>query len=253
MTELLQAHNLHWSAGGNHIVNDVSLSVSTGETLGIVGPNGSGKTSLLRLLAGLTKPDRGTVFIDGADAASMNRKQMALRMAYVEQLGHTELELKVRDVIALGRVPHQKSWMSPGSTGTEVIDRAAESTGVTHLLNRAWSKLSGGERQRTHIARALAQETPMILLDEPTNHLDISHQLEILRLTRNSEATAVTVLHDLNLAAMFCDRIIVMSGGQVVAEGTPSAVLTEELLHDVFLVHTRITHDDGLPHIRFLI
>lgn len=253
MTDLLKAEGLHWSAGGNHIVNDVSLSVAAGETLGIVGPNGSGKTSLLRLLAGLTKPDRGSVFITGSDASSMNRKQMALRMAYVEQLGHTELELKVRDVIALGRVPHQKSWMAPGSASSEVIERAAESTGVTHLLNRSWSKLSGGERQRTHIARALAQQTPLILLDEPTNHLDISHQLEILRLTRNSEATAAIVLHDLNLAAMFCDRIIVMSAGQVVAEGTPSAVLTEELLHDVFLVPTHITHNNGLPHIRFLI
>ncbi|MDN6552784.1 MAG: ABC transporter ATP-binding protein [Corynebacterium flavescens] len=256
-TALLQANNLHWSINGRDIVNDVSISVAPGTMLGIVGPNGSGKTSLLRMLAGLNSPSSGEVQISGSALSSLRRKEIARRLAYVEQIAHTEMDLNVRDVVGLGRLPHHRSWRSlPAVCAADapIIDEVAAHTGISELLDRSWTQLSGGERQHAQIARALAQDAPVILLDEPTNHLDISHQLDILRLVQESEAAAVVVLHDLNLASMFCDHIHVMRDGRTVAEGAPDSVLNQDLIADVFSVSPVISEtESGRPAIRYLL
>lgn len=244
--------NITVSVGGATILDDVSIAAGAGEKVGIIGPNGSGKTTLMRVLSGLLSPDDGTATIGDDDASKLPRRDVAKRLAVVEQSGGVPWDLSVRDIIGLGRIPHHPSWRGPGPRDREIIDAAARSTNVEHLLGRRWRELSGGERQRCSIARAFTQETPALILDEPTNHLDIRHRLEVLDLVRSSPTTAVLVLHDLNLAAMFCDRIIVLHGGRVVADGGPQSVLTRDLIESVFGVTAVIGAENGRPTVCFL-
>ncbi|MFR9728377.1 ABC transporter ATP-binding protein [Saccharopolyspora sp. MS10] len=246
------AHEVSWSAGGALVLDGVRLTVGEGRTAGLLGPNGSGKSSLLRLLAGLRRPASGAVTLGGRETAGWPRRELARRVAVVEQQVGTEVDLTVAEVVALGRIPHRSGWGGPHPADAEVVDRALAQTGLTGFAHRRWHGLSGGERQRAQIARALAQEPSELLLDEPTNHLDIAHQLELLALVRRLPVTAVLALHDLNLAGMFCDELAVLSGGRVVAAGTPAEVLTEQLISEVYGVRCSVSEVDGHPHVRFL-
>jgi iron complex transport system ATP-binding protein len=246
----LHAQDLSWTRGGNLVVDTVTVRPEPGQTVGLLGPNGSGKSSLLRLLAGVSRPDRGSVTLDGTPVHRLGRRPLARRIAMVGQHAHTEVDITVRDVVRLGRIPHRDVF---GQDGDEeaAIDRALRDTGLTGHAHRYWSTLSGGERQRTQIARALAQEPGELLLDEPTNHLDIAHQLDILDLVTRLPLTTVVALHDLNLAAMFCDYLLVLDRGRVAAHGTPAETLTERLVRDVYGVAATITVDDGVPVVRY--
>jgi iron complex transport system ATP-binding protein len=250
----LQTRHVRWSAGGTVIVDDVSVQVAQGSTLGLLGPNGSGKSSLLRLLAGLRSPAAGAVLLDGTNLADWGRREVARRVAVVEQEVTTELDLTVAEVVALGRTPHRSMWGGVGERDSAAVDRALERAGLTRLSHRRWHSLSGGERQRAQIARALAQEPSELLLDEPTNHLDIAHQLDILGLIRRLPVTSVVALHDLNLASAFCDTLLVLANGGVVAAGVPGEVITESLVSEVYGVRCVVTpvEPDGHPHVRFL-
>ncbi|MFP4327732.1 MAG: ABC transporter ATP-binding protein [Paracoccaceae bacterium] len=247
------ARNLHWGVKRKTIVSDVSLSVSPGETLGLIGPNGSGKSSLLRLLAGLRKPMSGQVEINGTDIARVSRKALSRQVAFVQQNAATDTNVTVRDVVRLGRTPHRSALAGWSEADEASVATALDRVDMTERKAQAWQTLSGGERQRVHIARALAQAPKVMFLDEPTNHLDIHHQIEILRMVRDLDLTSVIALHDLNLAAMFCDRIVVLEAGSVRACGTPETVLTEDLLRDVFRVSADVSAspDARRPHIRF--
>lgn len=251
----IQAENLVWRAGRATIINGVSLTVAPNSVVGLLGPNGSGKSSLLRLLAGLRKPDSGRVTLDGVDLGQLGRRAVARRLALVEQHGTTEASLTVGDVVRLGRTPHHSALSSWTQVDDRLVADALDRVGMRHRAEQIWQSLSGGERQRVHIARALAQAPREILLDEPTNHLDIQHQIELMRLVRSLGITSVIALHDLNHAAMFCDRVVVMAGGRLVADGTPEAVLSEDLLRQVFAVEARLETSPyhGRPHIHFMI
>ena len=236
------------------IVKDVSLEIAPGETLGLIGPNGSGKSSLLRLLAGLKRPDHGQVTIEGRDIAQIPRRELAQTVAFVQQSAATETRVSASAMwCGSGRTPHRSALSGWRATDQAAVDAALERVGMTHLQNQSWQTLSGGERQRVHIARALAQSPEVLFLDEPTNHLDIHHQIEILQTVRELEVTSIVAIHDLNLAAMFCDRIIVLKDGVLVASGTPEAVLTEELIARVFRVAAAVSiaPPHGHPHIHF--
>ncbi|AHB72587.1 ABC transporter ATP-binding protein [Cronobacter malonaticus] len=250
----IRAENISWSAGKKRIVNNVSLSVPTGQTLGLLGPNGSGKSSLLRILAGLRRPDAGRVLLDDGDIARLSRKKLAQRVAFVEQHAMTDANICVRDVVKLGRIPHHSPLSSWTHQDDEIVRQALERVDMFNRRDDGWQHLSGGERQRVHIARALAQSPGEILLDEPTNHLDIHHQMHLMRLISELPVTSIVALHDLNHAAMFCDALIVMQGGQVVASGTPDEVLTEAMLREVFKVEARIevSPHHGKKHIHFV-
>lgn len=247
------AQNLVWGVRRKTIVSGVSLSVAPGETLGLIGPNGSGKSSLLRLLAGLRQPQSGRVEIMGQDIAHMPRRALARQVAFVQQNAATDTNVSVCDVVRLGRTPHRSALSGWTPQDEAVVSAALERVDMADRRAQPWQTLSGGERQRVHIARALAQSPRVMFLDEPTNHLDIHHQIEILRMVRDLDLTSIVALHDLNLAAMFCDRIVVLQGGTVVACGTPEAVLTEGLLRDVFRVDAQVSAGPrpGQPHIRF--
>ena len=250
----LASHSVRWLAGRKVIVDSVTLSVAQGQTLGLIGPNGSGKSSLIRLLAGLRLPFEGQVVLD---QKSMNRyglRELARRVALVEQHSATEANVTVMDVVRLGRTPH-RSALSPW-TGEDdrIVAEALQRVGLQDRRDQFWHTLSGGERQRVQLARALAQSPSVLILDEPTNHLDIQHQIDILKLVTELSLTTIMAIHDLNLAARFCDVIAVLANGRLVASGPPAMILTEELIASVFGVraHVSTSQHHGRLHIQFL-
>ncbi|MEV6167417.1 ABC transporter ATP-binding protein [Streptomyces sp. NPDC051954] len=252
--EGLRADRVGRRADGRLILDGVDLAPEPGTTVGVLGPNGSGKSTLLRLLAGLLAPTAGVVTLDGDPLAELSRRTVARRLAVVEQQADTQIELTVLDVVRLGRVPHRRAWTPTTADDERAVRAALERTGLTDHAGQPWHTLSGGERQRVQIARALAQEPRELLLDEPTNHLDIHHQLGLLDLVTGLPVTTVVALHDLNLAAMYCDQVVVLSTGRVVARGAPADVLTEALIADVYGVRAAVSSEgpDRRPHVRFL-
>ncbi|MEV5969719.1 ABC transporter ATP-binding protein [Streptomyces sp. NPDC051921] len=226
-------------------LHPADLVVRPGETVGLVGPNGSGKTTLLRCLYGTLAPTSGRALLDGADLHAMGPRARARRVATVPQESAAEFELTVRELVALGRSPHKRFWEGDSSADLARTDAALARVGIARLAERPYPELSGGERQRALVARALVQEPELLVLDEPTNHLDIRYQLEILSLVRHLGTTNLLALHDLTLAAAYCDRLHVLKGGRVVAEGTPAEVLTPALLRDVYGVEAEV-----IPHPR---
>lgn len=241
----IEARRVSWTRGGTLVVDGVSVHPEPGSTVGLLGPNGSGKSSLLRLLQGAARPDAGEVLLDGAALSSLRRREVARAVAVVTQHAETDADIVVRDVVRLGRTPHRPLFGGSSADDERAIDEALVRVGLADKADRLWHTLSGGERQRAQIARALAQNPRELLLDEPTNHLDIRHQLEILALVAALPVTSVIALHDLNLAAMFCDSVLVLRSGRVVAAGAPQDVLTPELIADVYGVRARVSTDAG--------
>lgn len=254
MTAGLGADRVSWSPGGALVLDGVSLTPRPGSVTGLLGPNGSGKSTLLRLLAGVLAPTAGVVTLDGDPLSGVPRRAAARRIALVQQQSDTQVELRVADVVRLGRIPHRRAWAPASAADEKAVHDALARSGLADRSDRLWHTLSGGERQRVQIARALAQEPRELLLDEPTNHLDIQHQLELLDLIGGLDLTCVVALHDLNLAAAYCEQVVVLRRGRVVAAGDPRAVLTEALIADVYGVRAQVVRagPDERPHIRFL-
>nr|WP_196792076.1 ABC transporter ATP-binding protein [Motilibacter deserti] len=216
------------------------MRAEPGSLVGLLGPNGSGKSSLLRCIAQLRRPDGGRVAYDGSAADSLHRRALARAVAVVDQEASTEVDVRLRDVVALGRVPHRDRWGGLTARDEAAVEQAMGQVGVGHLGDRRWSTLSGGERQRAHLARGLAQGARCLLLDEPTNHLDVRHQLELFELLAALPVTTVAALHDLPLAARFCDRVVVLMSGRVVADGPPVEALTPALIERVYGVRAAV-------------
>lgn len=250
----IRGDNLVWKIGSRTIIDGVSFAVEPGKTLGLLGPNGSGKTSLLRLLAGLKRPHAGRVTLEGEDIARIRRRTIAQRIAFIEQHATTNANLKVLDVVKLGRFPHRSMFSGWTCADDAAVHQALDRTEMTAKRDQSWQTLSGGEKQRAHLARALAQSPQELILDEPTNHLDVHHQIGLLRLVSELSLTSVIALHDLNHAAMFCDRLIVLKSGRIVACGPPEEVLTRELLREVFSVEAFVeaSPHHSRPHIHFV-
>ncbi|MEH1098530.1 ABC transporter ATP-binding protein [Micromonospora sp. CPCC 205561] len=244
----IHAERLSWGVPGRIIVRDVDLTVEPGQTVGLIGPNGSGKSSLLRCLAGLRTPTAGAVRYDGADIAAWPAAQRARRVAFVEQTADTESDLRVAEVAMLGRTSYRSRWRAPDATDRAIVSAALDRLDLAALADRPWKQLSGGERQRSHLARALAQRTWGLLLDEPTNHLDVRHQLDLMELVARTPQTVVVALHDLALAARYCDRLVLLHHGTVAADGPAVDVLTPALLRAVFDVDADIGRD-SLGHL----
>ncbi|WP_265519813.1 ABC transporter ATP-binding protein [Nitratireductor luteus] len=246
----LHACDIAWEAGGQPIVRGVTLRVPEGRLLGLVGPNGSGKSSLLRLLAGLRRGSDGAVLLDHRPMSAVPRREVARRLAFVEQQVSTEVVLTAREVVALGRTPHRGAWEAWSEADHAAVSAALARTGMADRADQLWSTLSGGERQRIQIARALAQEPRELLLDEPTNHLDIRHQLDLLKLLQSLDTSCIAALHDLNHAVAFCDEIAVVKDGTLVIQGRPADVMTVDLIRSVFEVAATVREDPENGRVR---
>ncbi len=250
----IRADNLTWKIGRKTVLDGVSFAAEPGKMLGLLGPNGSGKTSLLRLIAGLKQPHSGSITLEGQNLTAIGRRSIAQRVAFIEQHATTNSNLRVVDVVKLGRFPHRSMFSGWTRADSDAVEEALERAGMVAKREERWQNLSGGEKQRAHIARALAQTPKELILDEPTNHLDVQHQISLMRLVCSLPITSIIALHDLNHAAMFCDTLIVLQDGKIVASGTPEAVLTQELLKDVFCVDARVetSPHHARPHIHYL-
>ncbi|PRX96767.1 ABC transporter ATP-binding protein [Allonocardiopsis opalescens] len=228
---------------GATLVEKLSLAAAEGEVVALVGPNGSGKSTALRCVYRALRPASGAVLVDGRDITALSLRDSAQQVAALTQEAGTDLDFTVEELVALGRAPHLDGNQPLSRRERELCTEAMARLDVLHLARRGVLTLSGGERQRVLIARALVQEPSVLVLDEPTNHLDIRHQVELLALLRSAGPTVLVVLHDLNLAAAACDRVVVLSRGALVAAGPPHEVLTPELIHEVFGVRTSV-----VPH-----
>jgi iron complex transport system ATP-binding protein len=242
----LRASNLTLGYDKRVISTGLSFTVPDGEFTAIIGPNGCGKSTLLRALSRTLRPASGTVSLDGRPFDSYRPKELARRLALLPQDPLAPDTVKVRDLVARGRHPYHsllRQWL-PGDS--EIIDRAMASTGVSNLADQFVSELSGGQRQRVWLAMVLSQDTEYVLLDEPTSFLDIAHQVELLHLCQDIQAsgrTVVAVLHDLNQAARYASRLVVMNEGRIIAEGAPEDILTTALVREVFSIECEIVRD----------
>jgi iron complex transport system ATP-binding protein len=231
---------------GARLVREVTLRAGSGQVVGLVGPNGSGKSTLLRCVYRALRPSAGTVRIGDEDLHTLSAREGARRLAALPQEAVTEFDFTVAEVVAMGRLPHQRSVARTTDEDRKACEAALVRVDAGHLADRGFLTLSGGEKQRVLIARALAQQPHVLVLDEPTNHLDIAQQLEVLALVRGSGLTVLTALHDLNLAALHCDLLHVIDSGRIVASGAPYDVLTPELLARVFGVRAhRVPHPES--------
>ncbi|MFC6721805.1 heme ABC transporter ATP-binding protein [Natrialbaceae archaeon GCM10025896] len=236
--------NLSQSYGDVSVLDGVDLTVEPGEFVALVGPNGAGKTTLLRSINGVLDPDGGTVALDGTPVEELSSKAVSRQVATVPQDSHVGFSFTTEQIVEMGRTPHQSrlDW----GTDSEPIERALERTETAQFRDRAVDDLSGGERQRVLLARALAQEPSVLVLDEPTASLDINHQIRVLGLVAGlvSEGnTAIAAIHDLDLAARFCDRLLLLSDGHIRARGSPESVLTDDALATAFGTTTAVTRN----------
>lgn len=242
---MFKVNNLKYSIEDTNILNGISLDVPNGSFIGIIGPNGSGKSTFLKCLYRVLKPSAGAIFLDGDELCRVPIKEAAKKTAVVAQHNYCSFEFTVEDVVLMGRSPYKKPFERNTAEDYAIVEESLKKVGMADFSQRSFSTLSGGEQQRVILARALTQQTKCLILDEPTNHLDIKYQLQLMDIVKGLRQTVISAIHDLNIAAMYCDRIYVMKRGAVVAYGTPGEVLTKELIDDVYEVSAQVFRDDA--------
>jgi iron complex transport system ATP-binding protein len=252
---MIQALEIGKTFQQRRVLSNISFTVPQGEFFGIIGPNGSGKSTLLSILSGLVAPDTGLATIHGRSVNGYKRKELARWMAVLQQDALPPNGFTVREVVAMGRYPFQNWFGQEAGDVSQQIESVMECLNLTALADRPMEQLSGGERQRTALAKAMVQEPNLLLLDEPTTYLDIGYQIQFLDLIRrwqqSSNLTVIAVLHDLNLASMYCDRLMLLHEGRIVRLGKPSDVITSPTIRSVYGAEaTVIDHPgNGVPQI----
>lgn len=247
---MLTAHNLSYSVNGTPLVCEIHLEVQTGEFLALVGPNGAGKSTLLKLLSGDLHPSSGSITLNGTPLKKYRAHELALQRAVMAQNVQVSFEFTVREVVMMGRHPHIRFGSGESKRDADIVQQALDATETAHLSHRFYPTLSGGEQARVTLARVLAQDTPLLLLDEPTAAQDLRHQQLVMGLMKNLTAqgkTVIAIVHDLNLAAVYADKIGIVHQGKLVHPGTPDEVLTEEILESVFALPVRVIDHPARP------
>lgn len=250
----LEARNIHFLYNTNRVIHDVSMSLGQGEFLGIIGPNGAGKSTMLRLLCAILKPKGGEISLFGRSLSDQSQKIIAQTIAFVPQETHFALDFSVEDIVQMGRYPYKRPFEREDRQDRSAVEHALRAAHVWELRKRLINSLSSGERQRAVIARALAQAPKILLLDEPTSHLDLHHQFAIMELLKklNTQGISIAVIHhDLNLASLYCKRLVLMHGGRVYAEGTPTTLVNKDIIKQVYGTDVRIIRhpDKDVPQI----
>lgn len=239
----ITTQQLHAVLGNTEILRGIDFEANEGEFVGIIGPNGSGKSTLLRCLYRVLTPSEGAVFLDGKELSSYRVKESAQKLAVVAQHNYYNFEFSVRDVVMMGRAPHKRALDRDTAEDYQIMRQSLKAVGMQEFEERSFSTLSGGEQQRIILARALAQQTSCLILDEPTNHLDIKYQLWLMDIVKNLDCTVISAVHDLNIAAMYCDRLYAMKQGKVIAQGTPHELLTPDLIRELYEVDAEVSID----------
>jgi len=249
---MVRLENIQVVRDGRAIIDGIDLTFAAGQIIGIVGPNGAGKTTLLRVIAGLLRPDAGTITIDGRDGSQWRRRDLARHVAYLPQHPECRWAMTVERVVALGRLPHLAAWQRPGESDRHAIRTAMQDTDVVHLGHRRAGTLSGGELARVMLARSLASAPSLLLADEPVADLDPYHSLDVMdHLTRMAQEgrTVVVVLHDLTLAARYCARVALLDRGRIVADGPPDEALSSDNLARVYRIAALHGSRDGKSYL----
>jgi len=237
---VLQAKNLTWSINDKSIIEDINLNIRAGETIAIVGPNGAGKTSLLKCLHGENTHYSGNIYLNGKSLNYFNSKDIAQKIAVVSQHSESAFNLTVLDIVNMGLIPHKGLFDRNTDTDNRNIETALTKVDLIDKKHQLFNTLSGGEQQRVLIARAIVQMPDILIMDEPTNHLDMYYQHQILMLAKTLNITLLITIHDLNLAAQYCDRIIMLNHGKLYADNSPEQVFTSEKLTEVFKLECAI-------------
>ncbi len=249
---LLHVEDLNWQVESKHILKDINFSIKAGQFVGVIGSNGSGKTSLLRTLYRYTKPTAGRIMLQQQDIWRSSATDIAKQVAVVTQ-APSSLPYFVDEVVAMGLTPHKKLFEGENAADKQLIANALAQVDLRDLASNRFDTLSGGEQQRVLIARAIVQQGQLLIMDEPTNHLDIHYQIDILNRVKQLNTTVIASLHDLNIASAFCDTLILLAQGKIIAHGTPKQVLTEEIISDTYQVDVSVSkhprHQN--PHLVF--
>ena len=242
----IQTNDIQVAFGSKAILHDISLDIRDKEFVGIIGPNGSGKSTFLKCLYRVLQPSGGKIYFDGSELSSLSHRDTALKMAVVAQHSTVNFDFSVLEMVLMGRSPYKGLLDRDQIDDYEIARHALAQVGLSDFESRNFNTLSGGEQQRVILARALAQRTECLVLDEPTNHLDIKYQLELMTIVKRLDATVVSAIHDLNLAAIYCDRIIALKDGHIVCSGTPQDVLSSDTIRHIYGVSAMVqTLPDG--------
>ena len=239
----LKVDNLTYSISGITIVSDVSLKIQKGEFVGLLGPNGCGKSTLLKNIYHVLSPDAGSVYLDEDNIGGMGSKELARKMSVMIQENSVEFDMNVLDMVMLGRYAHKRMFGSMTKEDLDIARSALKEVGMEDYEERSFLSLSGGEKQRILIARVLAQKTDFIILDEPTNHLDIQYQFQIMDILKAQNVTVFSSVHDLNIAAFYCDKIIVMKKGKIIHYGTPEEILVPEIIDELYHIRSQVSEN----------
>lgn len=255
MNNIIKIKDLQFAYSDKNILKGINLGITKNKLTGILGPNGCGKTTLLKNILGYLKPNSGEIYLNGKESEEYTQKSKARLISFVPQKSHLLAGMSVRDFVMMGRLPHLKnSWNGYSEIDKNIANKYIEELDLEKFANRNATTLSGGEFQRVLLARALTQETDIILLDEPTSALDLNHAIDLMYTVKqsvvNKNITAIAVLHDLNLAAMFCDEIIMLKDGKVFAKGTPIDIITKKNLKSIYDLNCEIIMDENnIPYV----
>ncbi len=239
----IEIKDIRFSYNDKEVIKSISFSLGQGEFLGIIGPNGVGKSTILKICAGILKPKAGHVLISNRDMVALDRKSLAKKIAFVPQETHFALNFTVENITLMGRYPYLRAFQREGRNDKEAVEHALEYADVMQFRTRPINSLSSGERQRVVLARALAQQPEILLLDEPTSHLDLHHQYTIMNLIKklNTEGMSVIIVnHNLNLASLYCQRLVLMHEGSIYADGTPQSIIKRDIIKRVYKTDVKI-------------
>lgn len=238
--------------GGVPILRGADMEAGERELIGIIGPNGSGKSTLLKCIYRVLKPSGGAVYLDGRPLEKYSVRESAQRIAVVAQHNYYNFDFSVQDVVLMGRSPHKRALDRDTAKDFALVREALETVGMGAFAHRSFASLSGGEQQRVILARALAQQTPCLILDEPTNHLDVKYQLQLMDIVRNLDRTVIAAVHDLNIAALYCQRLYALKEGRILTSGSPEQVLTPETIRALYEVDAEVLKDSaGYLHVLY--
>ena len=248
----IKAENINVTLEKNNILKGINIEVDNKEVVGIIGPNGSGKSTLLKCIYRVLKPNDGAILLDKVDIKNMTVKESSKRLAVLSQHNNYNFDFTVKDIVLMGRSPHKKFMERDNEEDYDIVNEALKKVDMFEFKDRSFQSLSGGEQQRVILARALAQQPKCLILDEPTNHLDIKYQLQLMRIVKGLGIEVIAAIHDLNIAAMYCDKIYVLKDGEIIKYGKPKDVLTKEIIKDVYEVDAEVIVNEDRVNIYYI-